>query len=47
MKAAKFIVQREGNANNKYFASNFFFKRSMQEMLRQDRDLQTMNVVQR
>jgi hypothetical protein len=26
MRAAKFIVQREGNANNKYFASNFFFQ---------------------
>jgi hypothetical protein len=24
MKAAKFIVQSQGNANNKYFASNFF-----------------------
>jgi hypothetical protein len=24
MRAAKFIVQREGNANNKYFASIFF-----------------------
>jgi hypothetical protein len=26
MRTAKFIVQREGNANNKYFASNFFFQ---------------------
>ena len=26
MRAAKFIVRREGNANNKYFASNFFFQ---------------------
>jgi hypothetical protein len=44
---AKFIVQSEGNANNKYFASVFFFKRSMREMLRQDRDLQTISVVKR
>ena len=44
---AKFIVQREGKANNEYFASIFFFKRSMQEMLRRDRDLQTINVVKR
>ena len=26
MRAVKFIFQREGNANNKYFASNFFFQ---------------------
>ena len=33
----RFIVQREGNANNKYFASIFFFlKRSMREMLHRD-----------
>jgi hypothetical protein len=40
-------IYREGNANNKYFASkkNFFFlKQSMWEM-RQDCDLQTINVV--
>jgi hypothetical protein len=24
MRAAKFVVQREGNTNNKYFASIFF-----------------------
>ena len=44
---AKFIVQREGKANNKYFASIFFFKRSMREMLRRDRALQTINAVKR
>ena len=26
MTAAKFIVQREGNTHNKYFASKFFFQ---------------------
>jgi hypothetical protein len=45
MRAAKFTVQREGNANNKYFPSNFFFKQSMQEILRQDRYLQMINAV--
>jgi hypothetical protein len=47
MRAAKFIVQREGKAHNKYFPSIFFFKRSMREMLRPDRDLQTSNAVKR
>jgi hypothetical protein len=47
MKAAKFIVQREGNVNNKYFASICFFKQSMREMLRRDRDLQAINAVKR
>jgi hypothetical protein len=47
MRAAKFKVQREGNTNNTYFASIIFFKRSMQEMLRRDRDLQTINAVKR
>jgi hypothetical protein len=46
MRAAKFVVQREGNANNEYFTSKFFFfKQSMREMLRRDRDLQTINAV--
>ena len=36
---AKCIVQREGKAINKYFASIFFFKRSIRKMLRRDRDL--------
>ena len=44
---ARFIVQREGNRNNKYFASMFFFKRSMQEILHRDHDLQTINAVKR
>jgi hypothetical protein len=43
----RFIVQREGNANNKYLASIFFSKQSMQEMLRRNRDLQMINVVKR
>jgi hypothetical protein len=47
MIAAKFMVQREGNANNKYLASNFFFKRSMWQMLRQDHDLQMIIAVKR
>jgi hypothetical protein len=47
MRAAKFEVQREGNANNKYFTSNFFFKQSMREMLRRDRDIQMINAVKR
>jgi len=42
---ARFIVQREGNTNNKYFASIFFFKQSMREMLRRDHDLQMINAV--
>jgi hypothetical protein len=41
---AIFIVQREGNANNKYFTS-IFFKRSMREVLRWDRNLQMINAV--
>jgi hypothetical protein len=36
---------KRGNANNNYFPSILFFKGSMQEMLRQDRDLQTINAV--
>jgi len=41
----RFMVQREGNADNKYFASIFFFKRSMREMLHWDRDLQMINAI--
>jgi hypothetical protein len=42
---ARFVVQRECNANILW--SNFFFKRSMWEMLCRDHDLQTMNAVKR
>ena len=37
---------KRGNANNNYFDS-IFFRRSMREMLRRDRDLHTINAVKR
>jgi hypothetical protein len=42
---ARSIVQRE--VTQIITLLQFFFKRSMQEMLRQDRDLQTINEVKR